>query len=240
MVDIQWKSPPADYAVGSNAVHIWRSTFQQNLSAKMRFVASLSKGETERAKRFVRESDRDRFIFSHGLLRSVLAAYVGCEPQQLVFETNQYGKPFLISPDISIGLQFNLSHSHDLALIAVATETEVGVDVEYMRMVADARQIANRFFSLEESRVLNSLPPENFDEGFISCWVSKEAFVKGIGRGLSYPLNSFSVCFNGHPRVSVCSKDITCWDVLSLSVGHYYFAAVAIQQFINEVCFFEY
>ena len=101
--------------------------FNQTLVSNREFLERISKEEIERARRFIRQSDRDRYIFSHGLLRSLLGAYVDCAPQQFVFETKQYHKPFLVSPDGSNDIRFNLSHSEDMVLIAVTRGAEVGL-----------------------------------------------------------------------------------------------------------------
>ena len=56
-------------------------------------AALLSTEEQTRAARFAFERDRQRFMLSHGLLRLILARYVGEAAGQLQFETGAHGKP---------------------------------------------------------------------------------------------------------------------------------------------------
>jgi 4'-phosphopantetheinyl transferase len=239
-----WKSEPIDYAIDYGAVHVWRCELQSSHLSNMGFVGSLSTEEIEKAQRFVRESDRDRYIFAHALLRSILGTYLGCRPQKLVFGTNQYGKPFLVSPNGDNKIQFNLSHSHNMALIAVARQIAVGIDVEYIRRVSDAHEIVDRFFSTHERHFLFSLSPMDFKDAFFACWTLKESFAKGLGRGLSYPLDKLSVTFsNGRPgNIVFCdsASDFHSWKMFRLSPGPGYSGAVAIEAPGSEPVLFEY
>jgi len=242
---VQWKSSPVDYTIDRNTVHIWRSHFQTAFVSNRKFLEGLSGEEIGKARRFVHQSDQNRYIFAHAMLRSILGAYVGCEPQQLIFETNQYGKPFLASPGDGNDIQFNLSHSEDMTLFAVTRGARVGIDVEYMRSVPDARQIVNRFFSVDERKFLNPLPLVDFNKSFFACWTSKEAYLKGIGKGLSYPLDKFSIIFpNRGSDGLICIQDdqvnAYSWKIIRLSPGPCYSGALAIEDIKSEPKFFQY
>ncbi len=243
-IDEHWKLKPVGCKLERNAVHVWRSRFQPIIPYDRDLTESLSAEEIERARRFLRHSDRDRYVFSHLLLRKILAAYISCEPRELNFNTTKYGKPFLKVTGTGSELSFSLSHSLDMTLIAVASGTKVGVDVEYMRMVVDAHEIVNSFFSANEKSLLNSLSPANFDEAFFAYWTAKEAFLKGIGRGLSYPLDQFSVRFpDTGPRgwISVDGEQTSacCWNIVRFLPGPNYSAAIAIETPDIEPQFFE-
>jgi 4'-phosphopantetheinyl transferase len=241
----KWNLPPADYRIDPNTVHIWRAHFQPTLISKREFLERISKEEIERAQRFIRQSDRDRYIFSHGLLRSLLGAYVECAPQQFVFETKQHHKPFLVSPYCGNDIRFNLSHSEDMVLIAVTRGVEVGVDVEHIRKIPDALQIVNSTFSVDERKFLNSLPPGDFEESFFAYWTSKEAFLKGIGKGLSYPLDKFSISFLSKESESLVyihddQGNALCWKIIQISPGPGYSGALALEEPGCKPQFFEY
>jgi len=51
-----------------------------------------------------------------------------------------------------VGLRFNVSHSEDVAVYAFATGREIGIDVEAVRVIRDADDIAARFFSRARTR----------------------------------------------------------------------------------------
>ncbi len=241
----QFRSPPLDYSLARNAVHVWRAYFQPVFMSNGKFAESLSAEEIDRAQRFIRKSDQDRYVFAHGVLRSVLGAYLGCAPHKLIFENKQYYKPRLVSHSGGNDIQFNLSHSGDMILIAVTRGPAVGIDVEHMRRIPDVLQIVNRFFSADERELLNTLSSEDFDEGFFTYWTSKEAFLKGMGKGLSYPLDKFSIIFpnEGSAGVIYVHDDpinAHCWKIIRLSPGPGYSGALAIEELRSEPEFFDY
>jgi 4'-phosphopantetheinyl transferase len=241
-----WKlQPVGECKLERNAVHVWRSRFQPILPSDRDLTENLSEEEMVKARGFLRHSDRDRYVFSHLLLRKILAAYITCEPQKLNFNTNKYGKPFLEVTGGDAEPSFSLSHSLDMTLIAVAGGTGVGVDVEYMKTVRDAREIVNRFFSAHERSFLNSLPPADFNEAFFAYWTAKEAFLKGIGKGMSYPMDKFSVRFLNTGPLGWISIDgeqpaTCCWNVVRISPGPNYSGALAIEAPGIQPEFFEY
>lgn len=93
------------------------------------------------------------------------------------------GKPYLKDYP---GVQFNLSHSGGWGVCALS-KTAVGVDVEMVRPLR--QQVAKRFFTPVEQEWLSKRPAEEF----FRLWTRKESFTKAQGKGLTLPLDSFSV-----------------------------------------------
>lgn len=177
-----------------DAIHIWHASLNQPASRFHRLARTLSTDERERAARFYFEQDRQRFIVGRGILRAILSAYLGIEPQSLRFRYGLHGKPALAERDDGGStLRFNVSHSEDVAFYAVTRQWEIGVDVEHVRPLADAGQIARRFFSPREYATLEELAPHEMYEAFFGYWTCKEALVKAIGDGLFWPLNQLDI-----------------------------------------------
>ncbi len=153
----------------------------------------LSSDERLRADRFHFAKDRDRFIFMRGCLRIILGGYLELPPARIEFAYGRAGKPYLAHTINPHGLRFNLSHSGVLALVAVGWGGELGVDIEQIRPDINLREIAAQFFSRPEATEIFSMPEEDQPAAFFSCWTRKEAYVKAIGDGLSFPLHSFGV-----------------------------------------------
>jgi 4'-phosphopantetheinyl transferase len=143
--------------------------------------ALLSTDERERAARFVRAEDGDRWASARGVLRALLARYADADPRALRFLAGPHGKPALAVPT---GLRFNLSHSGDTALIAVALEHEVGVDVELPRRAVDHVGIARRVLGEAEAQWLAALDPSEREREFLRAWVRWEAVLKCRGTGI--------------------------------------------------------
>jgi len=194
----------------------------------------LSPEERERAARFHRELDRNRFRVTHTATRMILAQYLNVEPRELRFVAQAGGKPEFDSPFRSAGIQFNLSHSSELALLAVAREATVGVDVEWIDPDLRIGEVAERFFSAAEVSVLNALPAEERVEAFFSCWTRKEAYIKALGEGLSVPLDSFEVAFGSQRAAALVAvrsnpAELSRWSMYDLKVPEGYKAAVVVE-----------
>jgi 4'-phosphopantetheinyl transferase len=175
-------------------VHVWLADVDTCGSEQNELWAALSSEERARADRFCFDRDRRRYAHSRGILRHLLAGYLGADPRELVFEAGSRGKPRLI--DSPQAMAFNVSHSGSFALIAVSRLGEIGVDIEAHRPLDDRDDLAERFFSASESVQLRSLEPARRDGAFFTCWSRKEAYVKAVGDGLSYPLDAFDVTFS--------------------------------------------
>jgi 4'-phosphopantetheinyl transferase len=225
-----WSRPLDDLDLQSHQVDIWRARLDLPTEVLDQMKATLSSDESQRAERLHFPTDKDRFIAAHGCLREILARYLHCESDQLVFSKNHYGKPALRNHKA----EFNLSHSGDLALIAVTQERKVGVDVERIRQGISSQVIARQYFSKSEVAELGTLTSEQREVAFFTCWTRKEAFIKARGMGLSLPLDSFDVSLspNEPARLRATRPDpqeATRWTLFSLEVDPGYASAIAVE-----------
>jgi 4'-phosphopantetheinyl transferase len=184
--------------------------------------------ERTRAARFLRPADRARFIASHAALRVVLATALSLAPEGLSFSRDEAGRPFLAGPE-GEGLDFNLSHSGDIALIGLARGGRIGVDVEVRRPLPDALRIARTHFAADEVAALAALPPQPAQAAFFGLWTRKEAVVKALGAGLSLPLDRFSVSVPPTPpRVVRMAEGARDWTLAAVEAGPEAEATVAV------------
>ena len=153
----------------------------------------LSDDERARAARFVKDSDRWRFIEAHALLRFVLGHHLDTGPSSIEFVLSPHGKPRQSCPASARGVAFNLSHTAGMIVVALAGDGQrVGVDVEKCGSRVAALEIASSHFSPQESAYLDALPPASQADAFRQLWTRKEALHKADGRGLSLPLDTFN------------------------------------------------
>ncbi len=206
-------------------VHAWDVKVDVPPCAYARLYAALTSDERGRAARFRFEQDRRRFVVAHGVLRELLGRYLGVHPAELQFSCNAAGKPAL-APEFGRWLNFSLTHSADLALIAVAADAEVGVDVERIRALTDASEIAERFFSPAELAALRGLPTHIRTYAFFNCWTKKEAYVKACGEGLGMPFEDFSVPLASDPVLIGQGRR---WSLYSLHPAPGYVGALAVE-----------
>ena len=225
---------PLDIELPTNEIHVWCASLDQPVSRFQRQKKLLSPDESIRAERFYFEIDRKRFIACHGILRTILGFYLGIEPSALQFCYGKNGKPALVDAFGNGTIHFNISRSEGLALFAFTRGREIGVDIEHIRDIPEMEQIAERFFSAKENGAFRTLPESKKKEAFFNCWTRKEAFIKAIGEGLSYPLDKFVVSMvPGEParllRIEEDSKGASRWSIQDLKPAPGYAAAFAVE-----------
>lgn len=168
-------------------LHLWFTRLNDD-SHQTSYLQLLDPEERTRANRFKFALHRQRFIIAHTGLRSILSLYLNISPSSIQIHKTPEGKPYLEQSE----LQFNLSHSHDLAVYAFTTHTPVGIDIEKIRDTYN-EGVAQRFFSVNEYEAFSKQPNEQKQVEFFRIWTSKEALIKALGKGLRFPLTSFSI-----------------------------------------------
>jgi 4'-phosphopantetheinyl transferase len=169
----------------------------------------LNATETARADRFHFDRDRVRFRRRRAILRHLLAAYTAVPAGALRFDENAFGKPQLTDPAAP---QFSASSSGDLGAVAVCRH-RLGVDVELVRPSCDDEDVARRLFATEEVSAIATTAD------FFRCWTRKEAYVKAIGAGLSFPLESFAIDVADVPRPQILRSTLRPNDRSSFTVA---------------------
>jgi len=173
-------------------VQVWQMCVSSAHARLPELKRLLATDERERAARFRFDRDRDCYVATRGLLRLLVARYTGDRAEQIQLRYGAQGKPALADSGIQ-GLHFNVSHSGDAVLFAFSSDLEVGVDVELMREDADFAGLARTSFSPAELNAVIALAPEHRSSLFYEYWTCKEACIKADGRGLSVPLEQFSI-----------------------------------------------
>lgn len=229
-----WNIAPEELYCTAQDVHVWRANLAVPMSIVEQFRQVLSPEEKARAQRFYFDKDRHRWTVARGVLRTLLGRYTDTDPRELRFAFNTYGKPALTYPEQNPPLQFNLSHSGDLALYAFTRQRDIGVDVEYMRTTIEYDDIAKYSFSPREQTLLYHLSAEVKHQAFYNCWTRKEAYIKARGMGLSLSLGLFDVSLlPGEPAELLGSREnpqeMHRWTMQELAPGTGYAGALAVE-----------
>jgi 4'-phosphopantetheinyl transferase len=188
-----WREVSEIPRVTPSEIQVWRVNLRASANEISRLQCFLPAGEQARAAQFRFADAHRRFVIRRAVLRQLLSANLRLPPEKIEFADAGFQKPKIAAAQNREQLQFSSSHSSDWALIALAQNCELGVDVEQHQLLPERDQLAKKFFSESEIRELNRLAEPARTEGFFNCWTRKEAFVKAIGQGLSYPLDQFSV-----------------------------------------------
>lgn len=180
----------SEFMLESHTLHLWHLSITDLAADEHHLVKLLDDAEIERANRFRFAEHRLRFIITHGILREILSRYTAIPAQEIIYSYGQRGKPFL--QDNPLNLQFNMSHSGDLAIYALTIGAAIGVDIEKVEHKFND-DVAKRFFSEQEYQALIALPEAERINAFYRLWAAKEALIKAVGEGLYVPLGSFSI-----------------------------------------------
>jgi 4'-phosphopantetheinyl transferase len=230
-----WCSPPADVALPSNEVHVWRAKLYQSDPLVDELSSVLSPDEKERANRFQYDRDKTRFIACRAILRIILSRYSGVNATHLEFEYGTHGKPSLKRrTDIKAPLRFSSSRSDSLSLFAVTLNREIGIDTEHIRPVSDRDEIVDRYFTTRERIIYRLLAPDQKQSAFFNAWTRKEAYLKAIGVGLNQPLRTVEVSLEpGEParllRVEGNARQAAAWSLYELSLDTDHAGVVAVK-----------
>lgn len=195
MIELDWISTPDPLHIEPSLVHVWRVVHP--LENKIDSHQSmLSPEENRRATKYHQQHDADRYIQNHIVLRRTLSEYLDIPPENVVFETNQIGKPSLINSQNPQRINFNISHSGNLLLIAITLQRQVGIDVELIKPLPDMDSMVELYFSQSENSSFSALPDKEKIRAFFSAWTRKEAILKLIGEGLQLPPDGVEVSLN--------------------------------------------
>lgn len=173
--------------IAGDEVHLWETPLSIWEFELAHIGDALSPDERVYAAAFHNERARRQFVISRGMLRQLLSRYLDRPTADIQFETEGDGKPVLAGER---GVEFNLSHSGEIVVYAVAASRPVGVDLEHLRPIPRAVELANRFLSPEESETIASAPQELRDREFLSSWVKREACAKARGTSIWRALES--------------------------------------------------
>lgn len=185
-----WTSPAIIPALKSSQGHLWKIDSRTLEGSEVSCLSVLSEDEKARADKFRFRRDRLIYVLARGVLRKLLASYIGKAANQIDFEYNEQGKPSVRSAS---NVKFNVSHSRDMILIGFTRKVDIGVDIEWNKRPIEIQEVAKSFFSDGEVSDLLGLPEKDQLAAFYNCWTRKEAFIKAKGGGLSIPLDQFEV-----------------------------------------------
>ncbi len=129
--------------------------------------------------------------YAHRLLRVCLAKCGVDYNENTAVVRGAQGKPSLAEyPD----LHYNVTHSDGITACVVC-DTECGIDAERVREYRP--NVIKRVFSEGEKTLIENAPDEEKNLLFFRLWTLKEAYVKTLGIGISYPMNTVEFSFEG-------------------------------------------
>jgi 4'-phosphopantetheinyl transferase len=232
-----WPRSPVELPPLEDSIHVWAVRLE-DVTVDLDCGHDLfSPEERERAARFKFDRDRRRYLVAHVALHDILCRYAGIDPVGFSFDIGANGKPRLPQALGSSGVEFNLSHSNEMALVAVCHKREVGVDIEYAKEDFEFQEVAERFFTAREVTAMRGLPARLQRQAFFKCWTSKEAFLKAKGTGLSGALDEVKIALTAAEQVRI-TADVPGWSLSELEPIDGYEAALVVAGAPVPICYY--
>ena len=224
-----WRKTSDTLSLSRDHVDIWFYDLKILSTDINNFYSILSVDERVRADKLKVEDKKQQYIISRGCLRQRLGLLTNIDPEDFVFEYLEHGKPVLINDARFADITFNVSHSSDFALIAISQKQNIGIDIEKVNHKLDHQALVTRFFSEIEQSEFLTIAEANKAKAFCACWTRKEAFIKAIGDGITYGLDTFDVTIN--PEIQTSSINLhkptsEIWSAQDLHVGDDYMACL--------------
>lgn len=216
-------APSIGYSLRPNEVIIYTIYLPDFVSLQADLAQFLNSDECNRAERFHKEIDRNRFIVRRAILKFILAAYTQMDVQNIHFDYHSNKKPYLTS---HAGLHFNSSHSEDFAVIAISSDM-VGIDIESISGNFDFTNLLPEIF--DHSEILAIQNADNQRRLFYTFWTRKEAFVKALGKGIDDDFKTIP-CLDGQHNIDSCLLQTNKnWQVYNFELAPNYLVAIAFE-----------
>jgi len=166
------------------AIKIDRSMDQITFST---LLENVSEEKKERVGKYRKYEDKIRCMLGDLVVRYVLHSEYKLKMHDIEFINNDFGKPMLKLYD---NIHFSISHSGEWVMCAF-DDSPIGIDIEIYG--SNDSGIVKRYFHEKEFEEFMEKDESEKTSFFYKLWTAKESYIKMVGKGLSIPLNSFSV-----------------------------------------------
>jgi len=183
-------------ANSKNAVNVWLWDNAEFSSQAGELASVLSEDEIARRDRQFSPTKGLHWAISRARIRQKLAELTGRPAAQLEFEEDTLGHLTLKQTDLS----FSVSHDGSWTAFAVSETARIGIDIESIKPLS--REEMDWPLSPRERADLSQVSDPQLPQAFFRYWTLKEAFIKALGLGVSFPLEDFDMSpFGAEPAL---------------------------------------
>lgn len=179
-------------------IRMWWCSLVGTASSLRILEGYLSPAERARASRFGRPQLRDRYVMGRGALRTILGEELHVHPAAIEIVRGTRGRPQLAGTPL---LDFNISHTGDVAIVGMVQGIRIGVDVERIDRAINVAGIARKFLTQNERDELAACDADTARRRVLTLWTCKEAMSKATGEALSAPFGSIDITLLGRRAV---------------------------------------
>jgi 4'-phosphopantetheinyl transferase len=209
------------------AITLWWCELHATREQLESYATVLSAAEHARAARFGAQLLRDRYVIGRSALRLALSQRLGVAAADVPIVRGARGRPQL---EGNAQLDFNVSHTGDVALIGLRDGGRIGVDVERFDRTINVDGIARKFMTARERGSLAMTSTEHARRTVLTLWTCKEAMSKATGDALSAPFAAIDIDLRGgrEPRDGPGKYRPAAWTLYAASVPDDYVATIAV------------
>lgn len=149
-----------------------------------------------RIKKFINKKDKIRTLIGDLLVRNIITKKLGITNNNIIFEKNKYGKPYLKEYE---NFNFNISHSGNFVVCAI-DDKPIGIDIEEVKHI-EYEGIAKSFFTENEFNYIMTKDVDMQLSRFYEIWTLKESYIKCVGKGLNLSLKSFCISIDKYENI---------------------------------------
>jgi 4'-phosphopantetheinyl transferase len=194
--------------------------------------AWLQPDERERAARYRRKEDHNRFVFGRAMAKVVVSKFTHRESAEIRLIPGVNSKPELAGiPDF----QINLSHSGSWIVLAISSES-IGIDIEKIVSDFPFEDIVSNSFSEREQRYVES--SDDPGTAFYRLWTRKEALSKATAKGMDDDFSLIPSLDGKHCIETGIIGGDGFWTVTSFNIADDYPAAVAYRTIVETPKFY--
>lgn len=152
----------------------------------------------------------DRYKFNNSKLESLAASVLldeilkgyGLSEKNMEYGKNSYGKPYFKGYE---NINFSLSHTQNYALCSFCEGKNINLGADIQIISRDPMHLVKRFYTKDEAEyVFLNDDIASQKEAFYRIWSLKESYIKAVGKGMSIPIESFSVLINNGKTINGC------------------------------------
>ncbi|MCK4041913.1 4'-phosphopantetheinyl transferase superfamily protein [Streptococcus suis] len=158
------------------------------------YTPYLNKNQIENMFKYKKENDRINYAVTKTIVNLLFSRIEKIKYQEIRWQYGKYNKPYIENKG---KIKFNISHTTGCSIVTFS-RNNIGVDIENLKRNIDYGEIKNNFFmNSEKILTLND---------FYKHWVSKEAYLKYKGVGLTQSLESVEVIDENDNAVKVVDR----------------------------------
>lgn len=154
----------------------------------------LNKNQIEIMFKYKKENDRINYAVTKAIVNMLFSRIKKLKYQEIRWQYGKYNKPYIENKS---KIKFNISHTIECSIVTFS-RNNIGVDIENLKRNIDYSEIKNNFF-MNSKNILTL-------NDFYKHWVSKEAYLKYKGVGLTQSLESVEVIDENDNAVKVIDR----------------------------------